>query len=186
MIQDITIPLPPWLKTLTPPSAFSNDTNKMEFAIFLAKKNIKEKTGGPFGAAIFSSKTNKLLAYGVNLVTYANISILHAEIVTFILAQKKLKSYTLNFDNEEFELFSSSEPCAMCLGACLWSGVKKVVYGAPAKYAREIGFDEGPVFPESWQYLQQKGIQLKTNVLADKARKVLLEYKNKQGIIYNG
>lgn len=74
----------------------------------------------------------------------------------------------------------------MCLGACLWSGVKKVVYGAPAKYAREIGFDEGPVFPESWQYLQQKGIQLKTNVLADKARKVLLEYKNKQGIIYNG
>lgn len=88
MIQDITIPLPPWLKTLTPPSAFSNDTNKMEFAIFLAKKNIKEKTGGPFGAAIFSSKTNKLLAYGVNLVTYANISILHAEIVTFILAQK--------------------------------------------------------------------------------------------------
>ena len=102
-----------------------------------------------------------------------------------MLAQRLLKSYSLSKVGR-FELFSSSEPCAMCLGATLWSGVRRVVYGASSSYAKSIGFDEGPVFQESWLYLKDRGIDIVGGVLEDKAKAALDYYKNKGGIIYNG
>ena len=83
------------------------------------------------------------------------------------------------------ELFTSCEPCAMCLGATLWSGVQRVVCGAAREDASRLEFEEGPVFPESYNYLEHRGIAIVHNVLRDEARAVLELYRARSGKIYN-
>ena len=74
----------------------------------------------------------------------------------------------------------------MCLGATLWSGVKRVVYGAAREDASKLNFEEGPVFPESYRYLEDRGIEIVRNMLRSEAREVLELYRAKSGKIYNG
>ncbi len=180
----VEIVIPDWLEKLNNiAKSFKSDEDKMDFVIEIARINV-ENGGGPFGAAIFDIDTGRVLSCGSNLVLQNNLSVLHAEIVAIILAQKRVKSYSLSKIGK-FELFSSSEPCAMCLGAILWSGVKRVLWGAPSEAARKIGFDEGPVFESSWSYLKSKGIEIKGGLLKDKATDVLMSYKELKGIIYN-
>ena len=180
----VEIAIPDWLEALNKSNRiFGSDEEKMEFVIEITRTNI-ENGGGPFGAAIFDMDTGKILSCGSNLVLQNNLSILHAEIVAIILAQKTVKNYSLSRVGK-FELFSSSEPCAMCLGAILWSGVKRVVWSASSEAARQIGFDEGPVFKSSWEYLKNKGIKVKGGLLKEKAERVLKDYLEKNGIIYN-
>ena len=181
----IQIDYPDWLKkSVRLDQSINSDEEKMRLALSLAKANVENNTGGPFGAAIFEINTGKLISVGINLVTWSNLSVLHAEIVAFLMAQKRVGRYSLS-DAGDYELFSSSEPCAMCLGATLWSGVKRIVFGASGKAAREIGFDEGPVFDKSWQYLKNVGIIVEEGLLAREAEKILKLYKDKGGIIYN-
>ena len=71
-------------------------------------------------------------------------------------------------------------------GATLWSGVKRVVYGAGREDASKLNFEEGPVFPESYQYLMDRGIEIVRNVLRPEAAAVLERYRVKSGKIYNG
>ena len=180
----IEIEIPDWLEKFNKSNrAFESDKEKMEFVINIVKMNIKNG-GGPFGAAIFDIKTGKIVSCGANLVLQNNLSVLHAEIVTIIIAQNRFKNYSLSKIGS-FELFSSSEPCAMCLGAILWSGLKRVVWGASSKVAREIGFDEGPVFESSWEYLKNKGIKIKSNLLEKEIEDILKKYSSKHGVIYN-
>jgi tRNA(Arg) A34 adenosine deaminase TadA len=182
----IQIDYPDWLKkSAWLDQCINSDEEKMHLALSLAKANVENNTGGPFGAAIFEMNSGKLISVGVNLVTWSNLSVLHAEIVAFLMAQKRVGSYSLG-DTGEYELFSSSEPCAMCLGATLWSGVKRIVFGASGKAARAIGFDEGPVFDKSWQYLKNAGIIVEEGLLAKEAEEILKLYKDKGGVIYNG
>lgn len=84
----------------------------------------------------------------------------------------------------KFELFTSCEPCCMCLGATLWSGVSRIVCGATKNDAQAIGFDEGPVFEQSYEHLEKAGIQVTRSVLREDAAKVLQRYGN-IGLIYN-
>src|SRR3954462_5000499 len=86
----------------------------------------------------------------------------------------------------DHELVTSCEPCAMCLGATLWSGVRRLVYGATREDAARLQFDEGPVFPESYRYLESRGIEVVRGVLRDEAAEVLERYRAKSGPIYNG
>ena len=86
----------------------------------------------------------------------------------------------------DHEIATSCEPCAMCLGATLWSGVRRVVYGAAREDASVLGFDEGPVFPESYAYLEERGVSITRGVLRGEARAVLQRYRERQGTIYNG
>lgn len=128
------------------------------------------------------------------------------------LAQRRLGSYTLRLDEDgadgsdeglywdesnenqkepkrqrRFELFTSCEPCAMCLGATLWSGVTRIVCGATKDDAQSIGFDEGPVFEESYNHLEKAGVKVTRNVLRTEAAKVLQRYGGGGcGPIYNG
>jgi len=83
-----------------------------------------------------------------------------------------------------FELFTSCEPCCMCLGATLWSGVSRIVCGATKDDAQAIGFDEGPVFEESYKHLEKAGVEVTRNVLREEAAKVLTRYGT-SGMIYN-
>jgi tRNA(Arg) A34 adenosine deaminase TadA len=159
----------------------------MRLAVKLSRLNIENETGGPFGAAIFDTATHRLLAPGVNLVTGADCSVLHAEIVAIMVGQQVVGSYDLGFDREGgYELVSSCEPCAMCLGAIPWSGVRRLVCGARDDDARRIGLDEGAK-PENWpRELEQRGITVSRDVCREAAAAVLDRYAAGGGAIYNG
>jgi len=166
---------------------YGSDEDRMRLAIALSRANVERSTGGPFGAAIFEAPTGRLVAIGINSVVRLNNSTLHAEMVAFMMAQQRAGSFTLNAPNlPPHELFTSCEPCAMCLGATLWSGVRRVVYGAAREDASLLHFEEGPVFPESYRYLEERGLSIVRNVLRDEARAVLQFYRDSGGKIYNG
>jgi tRNA(Arg) A34 adenosine deaminase TadA len=102
------------------------------------------------------------------------------------IAQRMVGCYDLaSVAGFEYELVTSTEPCAMCLGAIGWSGVRGVVCGARDEDARAIGFDEGSK-PHDWvKALEDHGINVKRNVLREQAKAVLQEYSKRGGLIYN-
>ena len=166
---------------------YVTDEDKMRLAISIARTNVELGTGGPFGAAIFEVKSGRLVSVGMNSVVRFNNCTLHGEMVAFMMAQQRVGSYTLKSATlPAHELFTSCEPCAMCLGTTLWSGVERVVYGAAREDASILNFEEGPVFPESYKYLEDRGIVIVRNVLRDEARSVLELYRSSSGKIYNG
>jgi tRNA(Arg) A34 adenosine deaminase TadA len=167
--------------------AYESDEQKMRLAIAVSRENVTRGTGGPFGAAIFEQESGRLVAVGMNSVVRLNNCTLHGEMVAFMMAQQRIGSFTLKSPSlPVHELFTSCEPCAMCLGATLWSGVRRVVYGAGREDASRLNFEEGPVFPESYKYLEDRGITIQRNFLRDDARAVLELYRTKSGKIYNG
>jgi len=167
--------------------SYGSDADRMRLAIDLSRLNVERGTGGPFGAAIFESETGRLVSVGVNSVVRLNNCTLHAEMVAFMMAQQRVKSFTLNTAGlPAHDLVTSCEPCAMCLGATLWSGVRRVVYGAAREDASKLRFEEGPVFPESYRYLEERGLVIVRNVLREEARAVLELYRSRGGTIYNG
>ena len=158
----------------------------MRVAIRLARENVLRGTGGPFGALIVERDAGRVVAAGVNSVLRYNNSALHGEIVAIMLAQQRLGSYTLSAPGmPAHELVTSCEPCAMCLGAVHWSGVRRLVCGATRDDATTTSFDEGPVFPESYRYLEERGMEIVRGVLRDEARAVLREYRERGGLVYN-
>ena len=158
---------------------------RMRFVLDLARENIATG-GGPFAAAVFEYANGRLLAAGANRVTSSGYSCAHAETVALTLAQRRLGHYDLGAASfPSCELVSSAEPCLMCLGAVLWSGVRRLVWGALREDALAIGFDEGPVFPESLDYLRARGIEIVAGQLRDEARAVLELYARSGGHIYN-
>ena len=102
-------------------------------------------------------------------------------------AQAKLKSWTLHADGmPEHELHTSCAPCAMCLGATMWSGVRRLVCAGAQEDAEAIGFDEGPVFEESYEHLVRAGVVVVQQLHRQEAREVFALYKARGGPIYNG
>lgn len=157
----------------------------MRLTLEVARRNaLTERTGGPFGAAIFDEASGQLVAVGMNLVVDSCCSTSHAEIIAIQSAQKALGHYSLR-KGGVYSIFSSCEPCAQCLGAVLWSGVCRLVTSATGVDARGIGFDEGPVFPESYTYLQERGLSWTPKLLVNEGRKILSDYAAQGGIIYN-
>ena len=183
-----TVQLPVWVSICIPDSneIYNTIEKRMELAIELAAENIKHD-GGPFGAAIFERQTGKLIAPGINLVMQTNCSIVHAEIVALVLAQQQLGNFDLGAEGlPDFELVSSTEPCAMCLGALPWSGIRSLVCGARDEDARSIGFDEGEK-PVQWiEALENRSIKVTRDILRDTAKAILKQYVDAGGIIYNG
>ena len=167
--------------------AYVTDDDKMRLVIALARGNVDHETGGPFGAAVFERDGGRLVSVGVNTVVTSHNAMLHAEIVACMLAQARVRSYTLSApDLPQHDLAASCAPCAMCLGAVLWSGVRRIVYGASRDDAVDCGFDEGPVFPESYTYLTSRGMAFIGDVRRDEARAVLDTYNRRGGTLYNG
>ncbi len=182
------VELPEWFRQLASGQhqVFQSSADRMRFVIDLARRNIREGTGGPFGAAIFEHESGRLIAPGVNIVTASRCSVFHAEIIAIIFAQRALSSYDLSRAGlPECTLVTSTEPCAMCMGAVHWSGVRSLVCGARDEDARAAGFDEG-LKPERWKAgLESRGIRVFTDVLRAEAAEVLKEYAAGGGIIYN-
>lgn len=187
-LHDLQVTLPSWIGGhVDYAHTYATDEERMHLAIRLSRTNVQHGTGGPFGAAVFERGTGVLVAVGVNGVTRLNNSTAHAEMLALQLAERRVVSYTLAAEGHpEHELFTSCAPCAMCLGAILWSGVTRVVCGALREDAEHVHFDEGPVFAESYAYLKARGVEIVTGVERDAARAVLEEYVARGGTVYNG
>lgn len=151
MAEYVNITLPPWLSGLVAEQgegAMALPEERMQWVIGLARMNIEQQTGGPFAAAVFDMRSGRAVAAGVNMVTLSNRSIAHAEMVAMTLAQQAVENFDLGAEGlPEFELVTSTEPCCMCFGAVLWSGVRRLVCGARGEDACRIGFDEGRSLP---------------------------------------
>jgi len=186
-LMPFTLGLPDWAERMLPPDDAVLDTleQRMALAIALSERSVRHG-GGPFGAAVFERDTGRLVAAGVNLVEPANCSLAHAEMVALALAQRRLGSYDLGAEGlPACELVTSAEPCAMCLGAVPWSGVRRLVCGARDADAREVGFDEG-LKPRRWQeHLESIGIEVVRDVLREEARAVLAEFVRAGRELYN-
>jgi tRNA(Arg) A34 adenosine deaminase TadA len=183
----IVLELPDWVEAFVADwsKGFASTEAQMRFALELAQRNMSSQTGGPFGAAVFEAATNTLTAVGVNLVEPARCSLAHAEMMALALAQQTVGHYDLGRTDAIYELVTSTEPCAMCLGAIPWSGVRRVVCGARGEDACAIGFDEGAK-PADWVgELENRGITVVRDILRDEARVVLTRYAESGGIVYN-
>lgn len=115
--------------------------NFMRQAIALAQENVRNG-GGPFAAVI--AKNGALIATGANRVTATNDPTAHAEVVAIREACKRLESFQL----DHCELFTTCEPCPMCLGAIYWARPAKVYYAASAADAAAAGFDDAFIYRE--------------------------------------
>jgi tRNA(Arg) A34 adenosine deaminase TadA len=185
-IPVIAINLPEWINDIARYGAvFNSIEDRMRLCVALARENVMQG-GGPFGAAVFERDSGRLVGVGVNLVVPLNNSVLHAEIVAFMDAEARVQSYSLKADRlPAHEVVTTCEPCAMCLGASLWAGVQRIVYGATREDASALQFDEGPVFPQSYEYLKARGIEIVPEILRAESRRIFKLYRDNQGPIYN-
>lgn len=137
----------------------------------------KNNEGGPFGAVIIDKKGN-VIAKGNNKVLCEKDPTAHAEIVTIREACKKLDTYDLS----DYILYTSCEPCPMCLSAIIWSNIKNVYYGCTREDAEEIGFRDNVIY----EYLkgEDKSLISLTQLDREECIKAFEEYKKRNGIIY--
>jgi tRNA(Arg) A34 adenosine deaminase TadA len=185
----IVLSLPDWVADFLPHSdrLYASPEERMDLVLELARRNCRRKTGGPFAAGVFELDSGRLLAVGLNLVVGAGCSVAHAELIALVFAQQRLDSFTLNAPGlPACDLVSSTEPCAMCLGALPWAGIRRLVCGARDEDARAIGFDEGDK-PADWvRLLERRGITVLRDVRRKEARQILIDYAQSGGLIYNG
>ena len=184
----VALALPRWMAgALPPPDArFPSLDERMDLVIRLAQENVRRGTGGPFAAAVFDAETHRLIAPGVNVVVSQRCSAAHAEMLAIMLAQRMRRSHDLAAPGRPAcELVGTAAPCAMCLGAVPWSGIRRVVFAARDEDARAVGFDEGDK-PADWsQALARRGIVVVEDVRRAQAIAVLAEYARRGGPIYN-
>jgi tRNA(Arg) A34 adenosine deaminase TadA len=189
LARGVLLTLPAWLEeTISGGDIVIPDPEeRLRWIIELSRRNVEQASGGPFAAGVFISDSGRLLAAGVNRVEPLSQSQAHAEIMAIAFAQKRLQTWDLGHDAAfPTELVTSSQPCLMCLGAILWSGVTNLIYGAAAvDVAAILGFDEGPL-PADWpRELQKRGIKVEGGRLRGEALAVLELYKRKRGTVYN-
>ncbi len=170
-LPNIVVPQPGWLIGFVDwDRPRPGDEDKMGLVISLARENFRCGTGPPFGAAVFDRRLNLPVGVGVNLVRRAGNSLLHAETMALMSAQAGLGTFDLGQDEgRRYELVASSEPCAMCLGAAWYAGVRRVVYGTFGRQIRPYGFGLGPGLEELRRYLERNGFELAGGVMAEEA-----------------
>ena len=187
--RGVLLTAPGWLEDMASSGeiVIPDPEERLRWVIGLSRRNVEEGSGGPFSAAVFASQSGRLLAAGVNRVEPLGLSPAHAEIMAIAFAQKRARQRDLGHDAANpHELVTSSQPCLMCLGAVLWSGVTNLVYGAEAADVEAIlGFDEGPL-PADWmEELRKRGISVRGGgTLRGEAVAVLQLYKKRGGTIY--
>ena len=147
---------------------------KNKFMLKAIELSIKsaETIGGPFGCVI--AKDNKIIAEGSNKVTSTNDPTAHGEIVAIRKACLKLNTFNLSGCN----LYSSCEPCPMCLSAIYWSRIDKIFYANTRSDAKNIDFDDSFIYSEINKKIEDRKIQM-TQMLRDEALKAFKIWDNK-------
>lgn len=141
-------------------------------SIDLSRKNISENVGGPFGAII--TKDGKIIAEGSNQVTSTNDPTAHAEMVAIRKACQALKT----FDLAGCEIYSSCEPCPMCLSAIYWARLDKIYFANSRQDAANIGFDDDFIYQEIPKPLDARKLAC-IHVSSPEAKSVFQEWMNK-------
>jgi tRNA(Arg) A34 adenosine deaminase TadA len=179
--------LPGWLADWRPPGPLPHLIDRMELVLGLAMRNVTERTGGPFAAAVFERDSGRLVSVGVNHVVASNCSLAHAEVLALGLADAALGTYDLGApERPRLQLVSSSQMCAMCLGAVVWSGVSEVAYSTTSgDVIAIVGFDEGPTPAEYSDQLERRGIGVIPGLMRDEGLAVLRAYVASGGVVYN-
>jgi len=134
----------------------------MQRAIALATENVRTGRGGPFGCVVV--KDGEIVAEGMNLVTSTNDPTAHGEVVAIRRACEKLGTFSL----EGCEVYTSCEPCPMCLAALYWSRCAVIYYGNTAADAAAVGFDDSFLYDEVKKPLDQRAIPIR-QLLHDEA-----------------
>ncbi len=145
----------------------------MQEAIALSKQSIDKGEGGPFGCVIV--KGDEIIGRGNNKVTSTNDPTAHAEVVAIRDACKNLNTFQL----DECEVYTSCEPCPMCLGAIYWARPKVIYFANDRKDAAAIGFDDAMIYQEMNTSLEQRKI-LAVSLGRKEAIKVFEEWKAKE------
>jgi len=144
----------------------------MAEAIKLSLKMMRANKGGPFGAVVV--KGDVIIARGFNRVTSTNDPTAHAEIVAIRKACQKLKTFQLT----GCELYTSCEPCPMCLGAIYWARLDKIYYANTEKDAARIGFDDHFIYQEFERPLNKRRLPIK-QMMREEALQVFKEWEEK-------
>ena len=179
----LTLPL--WLRdTIDDTRVYADDESRVALAIELARGNVENRSGGPFGAAVFTSE-GRLVSVGVNRVIAQNCSVAHAEIMAYMLAQQRLQRFRLNEGGGKFVLATSAQPCCQCYGATIWAGIDTLLIGARSDDVEELTeFDEGPL-PADWiGELERRGIAVRRDIQRNAAREVFVRYRELGGDAY--
>jgi guanine deaminase len=134
----------------------------MRMAIELSAHNVKQAAGGPFGAVIV--KDGMVVARSANKVIQQNDPTAHAEISAIRLACQELGTHTL----EGCIIYTSCEPCPMCLGAIYWARIDTIYYGNTKTDAASIGFDDHFIYLELERPMHQRKLQI-VQLLRDEA-----------------
>lgn len=188
-VTDVAISMPGWLANdvANYRGIYLTREDRMAVAVDVARRNVAEQTGGPFGAAIFEEASGVLVSVGVNRVIEQTAAFAHAEMLAFLMAGRAVESFDLGSEHlPAMQLVTSCEPCAMCLGTIPWSGVRSVICGARDSDIRNIGFDEGSK-PANWiADLNARGIAVTMDVLRPESVEVLEMYAAAGAVIYNG
>lgn len=144
----------------------------MRRAIQLSDDNV-DNGGGPFGAIIV--KDGEVIATGVNRVTANHDPTAHAEVSAIRCACQKLGTYDLS----GCEIYTSCEPCPMCLGAIYWAHIDKIYYGNNKVDAKKIGFDDSFIYDEMLLPREKRSVPM-VNLLPDEAIRTFEAWRNKE------
>lgn len=144
----------------------------MRAAIRLSIDMMRRGKGGPFGAVVV--KGSQIVGRGCNEVTSSNDPTAHAEIVAIRDACRRLKT----FDLDECELYTSCEPCPMCLSAIYWARIRKVFYANTRKDAAKIAFDDDFIYREVALPIRKRKLVMK-QLLRNEALKAFAEWDEK-------
>lgn len=142
-----------------------------------AENGINKNEGGPFGAVIIDKEGN-IISNGNNKVIKEKDPTAHAEIIAIREACKKLDTYDLS----DCILYTSCEPCPMCLSAIIWANIKEIYYGCTKDDAGEIGFRDDAIY----DFIQGKDNRLLSlkQINREECLKIFETYKKSDGIIY--
>jgi guanine deaminase len=145
----------------------------MSEAIALSNKGVNNNSGGPFGCIVV--KEDRIVGKGFNKVTSTNDPTAHAEIVAIRDACRNLGTFQL----EGCEIYTSCEPCPMCLGAIYWARPAVIYYANTRNDAAEIGFDDSMIYEEINKHMHQRKIPV-INVGREDAQKIFVEWLQKK------
>ena len=182
--QQLHLTLPAWIHDEVDPNrSYPDADSRIALAIQLSRRNVDHRSGGPFGAAVFT-ESGRLVGVGVNRVVPHNCSVAHAEVMALATSQQRLQNFRLNHAGERITLATSAQPCSMCYGALIWAGIDELLIAARADDVQTLaGFDEGPL-PSDWAgELRKRGIEVHADLMRDHARDVLRDY-GESGLVY--
>ena len=181
----IHLTLPAWTQhVIDMQRRYETPEEQVMLAIELSRMNVEERSGGPFGAAVFTDE-GRLISIGVNRVIQQSCSVAHAEMMAYMTAQQRLQQFRLNAIGRKITLATSSQPCCQCFGATVWAGIDTLLIGARSEDVESLtGFDEGPL-PADWiGELNKRGIVVERDICREQARAALARYRELEGQVY--